>query len=429
MKIIKVFPNSLATEIGLKPGDRLLKINDQRVKDDIDYQFKMADQLVKLDLEINGKIVQYEIEKDYDDNLGVEFEEFKIRACANDCVFCFVDQNPEGMRKELYFRDGDFRLSYLHGHYVTMTNMGQKDLDRVVEQRLSPLYLSVHITDPKLRKELFLYNKDDHILEKIKFLINNNIELHAQIVLMPKINDGKYLLKTIEDLYQFHPKLKSLSIVPVGLTKHRKGLMDLQSVDKEYAKNFIKQIENITNSYKGENAPFILISDEWYLMTESNLPPIYKEDGLDLIENGVGQVRSFMANFESEKQYFPKAIKNKTKITIATGTLIFKFFKENIVDYLNENIKNLEVALVPIKNNFYGEVVNVAGLLTGRDIINQLIGKDIGSSLWLSHRILNDEQTMTLDNMTLDEISHSLEVPVNVAEDSILEIFKSESYV
>ena len=181
--------------------------------------------------------------------------------------------------------------------------MGQKDLDRVVQQRLSPLYVSVHITDAQLRKELFLYNKDDFILDKIKFLVENNIELHAQVVLMPKLNDGKYLLKTIKDLYQFYPKLKSLSIVPVGLTKHRKGLMDLQSVDREYALNFINQIENITDLYPGAKTPFILLSDEWFLMTESNLPPLYDNDGLDLIENGVGQVKSFMNNFESEKKY------------------------------------------------------------------------------------------------------------------------------
>ena len=428
MKIIKIYPNSLATEIGLKPGDRLLKINDQKVKDDIDYQFKIADQLVKLDFEIDGKRIQYEIEKHYDDTLGVEFEEFKIRACANDCVFCFVDQNPEGMRKELYFRDGDFRLSYLHGHYVTMTNMGQKDLNRVVEQRLSPLYISVHITESKLRKELFLYNKDDHILDKIKFLVENNIELHAQVVLMPTLNDGKYLLKTIKDLYQFHPMLKSLSIVPVGLTKHRKGLMDLKSVDKEYAQEFISHIGEISEIYKGKNNPFILLSDEWYLMTGICLPPIYNNDGLDLIENGVGQVMNFMEKFQIEKKSFPLSMKAKTKITIATGTLIYDFFKSNIVDYLNENVENLEVSLIPIKNNFYGEVVNVSGLLTGRDIVNQLIGKEIGSSLWLSHRVLNDEQTMTLDNMTLEDISKALQIPVYISEDSILEIFNCELY-
>ena len=429
MKIIKVFPDSLATQIGLKPGDKLLKINDKKVKDQIDYQFKITEQNIKLEFEINGKISQFEIEKDYDDNLGVEFEEFKIRACANDCVFCFVDQNPDGMRKELYFRDGDFRLSYLHGHYITMTNMGQKELDRIVQQKLSPLYISVHTTDIELRKELFLYKKNDNLLDKIKFLTENNIELHAQVVLMPTLNDGRYLSKTIKDLYQFYPKLKTLSIVPAGLTKHRKGLMKLKSVDEKYANNFILHIDIISDIYKGSKNPFILLSDEWYLMSNNDLPPSYTDDGLDLIENGVGQVQSFMDNFEIEKKHFPKVMKKRTKFTIATGMLIFQFFKKNVIDYLNNNIKNLEVVLLPIQNNFYGDAVNVAGLLTGRDIINQSIGKDIGSSLWLSHRVLNDDQTMTLDNMTLENISKSLNVPVNISQDSILEIFNSKIHV
>tara|TARA_Y100001935_G_scaffold254071_2_gene261997 strand:- start:1014 stop:2303 length:1290 start_codon:yes stop_codon:yes gene_type:complete len=425
MKIIKVHPESLGTQIGLKPGDKLIKINNQRVKDEIDYQFKISEQLVKLQFEIDGSTIEYEIEKDYDDTLGVEFEEFKIRACANDCVFCFVDQNPEGMRSELYFRDGDFRLSYLHGHYITMTNMGQKQLDRIVEQKLSPLYLSVHITDVELRKKLLLYKQDDKLLDKIKFLTDNDIELHTQIVLMPTLNDGKYLLKTIDDLYKFYPKLKSLSIVPVGLTKHRKGLIELQSVDKKYAERFIQEIDSISLNYKTDNNPFIMLSDEWYLICKKELPPTYDYDDLDLVENGVGQVRSFMDNFEKEKIIFPKKFSTPTKLTIVTGMLIYEYFKKNVVDYLNQNIDNLEVQIIGITNNFYGDVVNVAGLLTGRDIINQLIGKDLGSSVWLSHRVLNDDRTMTLDNMTLDDISNRLNVTVNISDDSILDILES----
>ncbi len=425
MKIIKVHPESLGTQIGLKPGDKLIKINNQRVKDEIDYQYKISEQLVKLQFEIDGSTIEYEIEKDYDDTLGVEFEEFKIRACANDCVFCFVDQNPEGMRSELYFRDGDFRLSYLHGHYITMTNMGQKQLDRIVEQKLSPLYLSVHITDVELRKKLLLYKQDDKLLDKIKFLTDNNIELHTQIVLMPTLNDGKYLLKTIDDLYQFYPKLKSLSIVPVGLTKHRKGLIELQSVNKKYAERFIQEMDSITLNYKTGKIPFILLSDEWYLICKKELPPTYDYDDLDLVENGVGQVRSFMDNFEKEKIIFPKKFNKPTKLTIVTGILIYEYFKKNVVDYLNQNIQNLEVQIIGITNNFYGDVVNVAGLLTGRDIINQLIGKDLGSSVWLSHRVLNDDRTMTLDNMTLDDISNRLNVSVNISDDSILHILES----
>ncbi|SVC20589.1 uncharacterized protein METZ01_LOCUS273443, partial [marine metagenome] len=203
MKIITVNTDSLGEKIGLHPGDRLLKINGKRVHDEIDYKFRITDELVTLDFEINGHIEQIEVEKNYDVDLGVEFEEMKIRSCANDCVFCFVDQNPPNMRKGMYFRDGDYRMSYLHGHYITMTNMGQNDLDRIIGQRLTPLYISVHVTEPKLRQELFLYKRDDGLLEKLKYLTSNAIELHTQIVLMPGINDGDCLVKTLEDLFIF----------------------------------------------------------------------------------------------------------------------------------------------------------------------------------------------------------------------------------
>ena len=235
MKIITVNKDGLGEVLGLKPGDRLLKINNKKVRDEIDYRFRICEENIDLELQIDGKRQVVSVEKEYDDDLGVIFEEFTVRGCANDCVFCFVDQNPEGMRKGMYFRDGDFRLSYLHGHYVTMTNMGKEELDRIVKQRLSPLYISVHATDVELRKRLLLYGKDDNLLDKIKFLTDNDIELHAQIVLMPEVNDGKYLQQTINDLYSFHPHLRSLSIVPVGLTKHRNNLPKLKVVNPRLA--------------------------------------------------------------------------------------------------------------------------------------------------------------------------------------------------
>ena len=232
MKIIKVLPNCLAEKIGLNPGDRLLKINGKRVIDEIDYQFRMTEMNLILDLEINGQLEKVEIEKEYDDDLGVVFEEMKIRECANKCVFCFVDQNPPNMRHGMYFRDGDYRMSYLYGHYITLTNMGQNELKRIVAQRMSPLYISVHVTDVQLRQKLFLYKRDDGLLNKLRYLTENNIELHAQIVLMPTINDKEYLLGTIRDIYRFYPMLKTCTIVPVGLTKHRKGLMKIPVVSK-----------------------------------------------------------------------------------------------------------------------------------------------------------------------------------------------------
>ena len=224
MKILSITENSIGDQIGLKPGDSIESIDGSRVRDVIDYRFKVSDDNILLRVRQNGAINEYEIEKDYDDDLGLEFEDFRIKKCANDCVFCFVDQNPPGMRDGLYFRDGDFRLSFLHGHFITMTNMGWKQLKRIVQQKLSPLYISVHATDPDKRNQMLLYGKDDYLLKKFEYLTENGIELHSQVVLCPGWNDGSILEKTIKDIYQFSPMSKSMSIVPVGLTKHRSGL-------------------------------------------------------------------------------------------------------------------------------------------------------------------------------------------------------------
>ena len=423
MKIIRVYTDSLAEKIGLHPGDSLLKINGKRVQDEIDYKFRITDEIINLEIEIDGNIQKLEIDKHYDDDLGVEFEEMKIRSCANDCVFCFVDQNPPNMRKGMYFRDGDFRMSYLHGHYITMTNMGQNDLDRIIKQRLSPLYVSVHVTEPKLRQELFLYKRDDRLLEKLKYLTSHSIELHTQIVLMPGINDGKYLLKTLEDLFVFHPQLKTCTIVPVGLTEHRKGLMNLKTVNKDYAKFLLGELSKLRNQFSGKHSPFVLFSDEWYILAGKPFPSLSEYGDADLIENGVGQVQNFISQFEKESLLFPSKLKRKTNITIATGWLVKEIFKQKVLPRLNQ-IENMSVNLIPLHNNYFGRSVTVTGLLTGYDIVNQLCTQAIGDAVWMSHRILNDEGTRTLDDMTLDDISKDLACPIMVSNDSFLELFQ-----
>ena len=424
MKIIKVKKGGIGESLGLNPGDRLLKINSAKVKDEIDYRFKVSEEELTIEFEINGKRKVFEIEKDFDDSLGIELEEFKIRSCANDCIFCFVDQNPAGMRKGMYFRDGDFRLSYLHGHYVTMTNMGPKELSRIVEQRLSPLYISVHATGVELRKRLLLYGKDDKLLDKIKFLTDNDIELHAQIVLMPGINDGANLIQTIEDLYAFYPKLNSLTIVPVGLTKHREGLPNIKSVSPEYAKIMIGQAYELNKKFNIDvERAFIFFSDEWYILADKKFPKLDEYGSLDLVENGVGQVASFIEQIEEEKNHFPKSFDNQREFSIVTGALMEGVFRKHIMPIL-ENIDNLKVNLYTINNDFYGDVVTVTGLLTGKDIINQLKGKSLGEAVWTSYRVLNDEGTLTLDDMTTEMISNELGLPFNITQDSILEIFE-----
>ena len=426
MKITSVKKGSIAEELGVKPGDQLLKINSQRVRDDIDFRFKVTDEEISVQFRIDGILKDFDIEKDFDDDLGIEIEDFKIRSCANDCIFCFVDQNPKGMRDGMYFRDGDFRLSYLHGHYVTMTNMGQKELNRVVEQRLSPLFISVHTTDAELRKEVLLYKNDkiDHILNKIKYLVDNNIELHAQIVLMPGINDGAHLLKSIEDLHSFYPGLNSLTIVPVGLTKHREGLPKIDPVTPEYSRMMMKQQKSLSSKFSVDRvSPFIYFSDEWYILSDTDFPPFDYYESLDLIENGVGQVPKLLYDLESQKDRFPLKFERPREFSIVTGKLMEKTFKTIIIPFL-EKIINLKVHLYVIDNKFYGDVVTTSGLLTGRDIINTLNGKPLGEAVWASYRILNDEGTLTLDDMTLESISSALNTPFNVAQDNVLEIFE-----
>ena len=426
MKIIEVPKNTLGHTIGLKPGDRLRKINGKRVQDEIDYRFRICDESILLDLEVDGKLEKVEVEKEYDDDLGVIFEEFKIKKCANDCVFCFVDQNPDGMRSGMYFRDGDFRLSYLHGHYITMTNMNSVDLNRIVDQRLSPLYISVHATDIELRKKLLLYKHDDNLLEKIEFLTTNGIELHSQIVLIPGLNDGKYLIQTIKDLYRYYPSMNSLSIVPVGLTKHRNNLPLLNTVSPIYARKMVSYIDELNVKYTSNSShPFILLSDEWYILSQSDIPKKEYYGSLDLIENGVGQVRSFIDRFLIERSSFPTSFSRKRKFTIVTGKMAEGIFLEHILPKMNK-IDNLEVNLKIIDNKFYGDSVQVAGLLTGEDIIAQCKGEELGEAVWCSHRILNDEGVLTLDDYSLDDLSNELGVPVNISHDSIYNIFERD---
>jgi putative radical SAM enzyme (TIGR03279 family) len=421
MKIIKVHSDSLGEAIGVKPGDRLLKINGKRVKDEIDYKFRITEQHISLDFELNGRLEKVEIDKEYDDDLGVIFEDLKIRKCANDCVFCFVDQNPPNMREGMYFRDGDYRMSYLHGHYITMTNMGQNELDRIVEQRLSPLYISVHVTDKVMRRKLFLYKKDDNLLSKIKFLVENNIELHTQIVLMPNLNDGDYLLKTLEDLYKFSPMLRTCTIVPVGLTAHRKGLMEIESITAKYANNLINKAKYYSSLYYIDNSPFIFFSDEWYIVAKKPFPKLQEYGSYDLIENGVGQVQKFLDSFSKDLLRMPKKLPFKKSVTIITGKLIEDIFASEVIPKLN-NIKNLTVTLKSVTNNFFGEIVTVSGLLTAKDIIEQLQNEPLGDSVWMSHRILNEDQLLTLDDFTLDDISKALNCKVQIGEDSFLNL-------
>jgi putative radical SAM enzyme (TIGR03279 family) len=359
----------------------------------------------------NERII-FDIEKDADDSLGLNFEPLKIRGCGNDCIFCFVDQNPAGMRSTMYFRDEDFRLSFLSGHYVTLSNMSRADLERIVRQRLTPLFISVHATDPAVRKFLLGIKFDDRLLEKFSYLTHNGIELHTQIVLCPEVNDGEVLHKTLSDLAGFHPHVRSVAVVPVGLTKHREGLTPIKPVTQAYAQQFLRIADEYAAEFRQRlGTHFVYPSDEFYIMAGEPIPPAGRYDAFDQMENGVGMLRDLLDDFTgSQVTRLPKRLPQPTEVTLVTATLAGGFLAENILPRLQQ-IKNFHPELVILVNQFYGESITVSGLLTGQDIFAALKDRDLGAAVFLPKNCLNDNQVF-LDDWKLTEMQEKLGVPV-----------------
>ena len=424
MKITTVETGSIAEELGIQPGDLLLELNGHRVLDVIDYRFYEGDRRLSLKIARGQDVVIYDIEKDEDDHIGVGFEEMRILSCGNDCIFCFVDQNPKGLRKQLYFRDGDYRLSFMYGNYTTMTNAGPATLDRIIRQRLAPQYISVHVTDYEVRRRLMGLKKDDAILEKIKLLHDNGIDMHTQIVLCPGINDGEILARTVEDLYQFRKRVVSLAIVPVGLTDHRLGLSELKKIDAGYARDILASVGSWQKRFRREiGRGFVYASDEFYIVAGRPIPPGRHYDGFPQTENGVGLVRTFIQSFRRQSRGFPKRLPATRRLTMVTAELAARFMNDEIVARL-KNIRGLEVDLVVVPNLVFGRSVTVAGLLTGKCIYSALHGKDRGDLLLLPPDILNADG-LFLDDTTVAELEHQVGVPVFVYDGAWREVFRS----
>ncbi|MBC8180658.1 DUF512 domain-containing protein [candidate division KSB1 bacterium] len=420
--IIKGFEdNSLATEAGFKTGDDIVTINGEKVRDIIDYQYHVSEEILEIEVDRNGQSLIFEIEKDYEDNLGIIFEDFKYKHCGNKCIFCFVDQNPPQLRKSLYFKDEDFRLSFLYGNYVTLTNISKKDLQRIVEQRLSPLYVSVHSTDLEVRKIMLGIKKDDHLLEKIRFLVDHQIELHAQIVLCPFVNDGASLIKSIEDLVQFYPYLKSIAIVSLGMTKHREALYPLKPVTPSFAKKTIQQIEELAETYKNQYDDYIIyLADEFYMQAEMELPAVERYQEFPQIENGVGMVREFINVFKEQSLHLPHRISQEKSLTLVTGALAAPIIIKHVIPRLNQ-IENLSISLCVIQNNFYGNSVTVTGLLAGQDIFKQLSKTELGEKIILPANCLNFEGVF-LDDWTPKDLEKKLDRPVEFVENDFVSL-------
>lgn len=415
MKITGFEKKSTAASAGFRIGDVIFKINGHPIQDSVDFQFHVSDEQLQIEIIRDGEHIFFEIEKDYDDYLDIIFEDIQYRCCGNKCIFCFVDQNPMGLRESLYFKDEDFRLSFIYGNYVTLTNVSRSDLNRIVEQRLSPLYISVHSTDLEVRKLLLGLKKDDHLLDKIKFLSRNHIELHAQIVLCPAINDGASLNKTIRDLAKFYPQLKSIAVVPVGLTKHRRDLYPLRSVTGDYAQTIILRLEKIAQQFKQKwDHYFIYLADEFYILARQKLPSADRYEDFPQIENGVGMMRNFIDRFEEQSHNLPHRITNQRSVTLVSAKLASPLIDHHVVTRLNK-IDNLCVDLITIENSFYGKGVTVTGLLTGHDIYHQLHRKPLGDIVVLPANCLNDEG-LFLDDWTIEMLENNLQRHIKIVD-------------
>jgi len=407
LKIIDVEPESLAAENGLQPGDEITHINGFPIRDEIDFRFHASDDELELEIVRDGEAYWAEIENETGQGLGIVFETFTYRSCGNNCIFCFVDQNPSGMRQTLYFKDEDFRLSFLHGNYVTLTNISQRDLERIVEQRLSPLYVSVHAVELEARKKLLGIRHDDRLMAKLEFLTQHRIELHVQIVLCPGFNDGPVLEDTVEKLSRFYPDLNSIAIVPLGLTRHREHLPFLQQVTALDAQKVLEWGERQSEVFKQKfDHHLVYLADEFYLMTGKPIPPVERYDNFAQFENGVGMTRSFIEDFEAAAAQFPIRLSVPRSVTLITGTLAAPVLSAVVLPRLQQ-IGNLSIQLIPVVNQFYGESVTVSGLLTGQDIYHAFKSEKPGELIVLPPNCLNYDR-LFLDGWTPEMLATKL---------------------
>ena len=421
--IQKVLPDSIAEEMGLESGDAVLAINGQEIDDIFDYQYLLQDDYVEVAiLAKSGGECVLEIEKDAGEDLGLEFENGlmdEYRSCHNKCIFCFIDQMPKGMRETLYFKDDDSRLSFLQGNYVTLTNMSDHDIDRIIRYRLEPINISFQTTNPALRCMMLNNRFAGEALQKADRLFEAGIEMNGQIVLCRGVNDGEELQRTISDLTGYLPYLTSVSVVPVGLSDHREGLYPLKPFTKGEAEEVIDCIENWQRKIKGQyGVHFVHASDEWYLLAERELPEAERYDGYLQLENGVGMLRLLTDEFEDALQRKRGyVLRQRREISIATGKLAYPILKK-MAGQAEALCPNLTVHMYEIINHFFGEKITVSGLLTGQDIVGQLRGKELGSELLLPVNMLRSGTDVFLDDVTVGEVEKTLQVPVDIVKSS-----------
>ncbi|MEG4214163.1 TIGR03279 family radical SAM protein [Microcoleus sp. Pol14C6] len=438
--ITKILPDSIAAEIGFEAGDAIIAVNGQKPRDLIDYQFLCADEFLELEvLDAKGKTHKLEIEKEYDEDLGVEFESALFDGliqCNNRCPFCFIDQQPPGKRETLYLKDDDYRLSFLYGSYLTLTNLTQKEWDRIEQMRLSPLYVSVHATEPDVRIRLLKNLRAGKIIEQIKWFQERRLQIHAQVVVCPGINDGEHLERTLLDLAKFHtgniPAVASVAVVPVGLTRFRPEEDELIAVTAQKAREVIEQVQKIQavlsqgkgggkTKKKNSKSRCIWLADEWFLIAGLDLPSAADYEDYPQIGNGVGSIRQFIQQFETAfEKLQPMQVEPARKLVWVVGNAVEKAF-EPIVQQLNQ-IPGLSVNMAALCSRYWGQTITVTGLLTGQDLLEALQGRDLGDGILLPSVMLKQGEPRFLDDMTLEQLASSLKtriLPVSGVEELI----------
>ncbi|AFS78724.1 hypothetical protein DUF512 [Gottschalkia acidurici 9a] len=416
----EVMKGSIAEELEIEPGDILVSVNGQEIKDIIDYKYIMTDDFVTILIQKqDGEVWELEIEKEYDEDIGISFTNpliDKAKSCRNNCIFCFIDQLPKGMRETLYFKDDDSRLSFLQGNFITLTNLSDEEIDRIIKYRISPINISVHTTNPELRKKMLNNKNAGRVYEILKKFNEVNIEMNCQIVLVPNVNDKEELSRTLDDLYKLYPNVNSVAVVPIGITKYRDGLKKVDIFNNKTSNELLDLIENKQSEFlKSIGTRFVFASDEFFVLANREAPKHDDYEGFAQIENGVGLMRSFQSEVEDELEKIEgKPTLNKEYI-IPTGTIAYEFMKK-ITSLVMEKFDGLNIKVIPIKNNFFGETITVTGLITGNDLIDQLKNEDLKDGILITKSMLKADEDIFLDNVTLEELKERLNTQVTVAK-------------
>ncbi|MBD2613762.1 TIGR03279 family radical SAM protein [Nostoc punctiforme FACHB-252] len=429
-RITRVLPDSIGAEIGFEVGDAIVAINGTRPRDLIDYQFLCADEVLELEvLDVTGKTHHIEIEKDYDEDLGLEFETALFDGliqCNNRCPFCFIDQQPPGKRSSLYLKDDDYRLSFLYGSYLTLTNLPEKEWRRIEQMRLSPLYVSVHATEAEVRTKLLKNPRAGQILQQIKWFQERRLQIHAQVVVCPGINDGQHLERTLKDLASFHtgevPTVASVAVVPVGLTRFRPQEDELIPVTREKAKEVISQVKMLSQQFRQKFGSSVAwLADEWFLIAGEELPSESEYEEYPQIDNGVGSIQLFIKEFATvATELLPAKVYPQRKFTWVVGNTVEKAFQP-ILKRLN-SVEGLEVNMRALSSDYWGQDISVTGLLTGHDLLLNLAGQDLGDGILLPKVMLKHGELVFLDDMSVAELASKLKInilPVAGVEDLI----------